>query len=139
MATVAGIHASAVIDPSARIGDGVSIGEISHHHDEVRTINRNWIATIDYAVNDSWDVSAGIPVFDRDHLHIHNHDGERIPESWDFTELGDVQVVGRYQRHSEDTAKPSLSLYGLNFGAKLPTGERDVSNDEGERAERSAM
>src|SRR5262245_25006260 len=26
----------------------VGVGEIRQHHDEVRTINRNWLATLDY-------------------------------------------------------------------------------------------
>ena len=33
----------------------VGVGELSQHHDEVRTINRNWLATLDYALHKSRD------------------------------------------------------------------------------------
>ena len=115
----------------------VSVGQIPMHHDEVHTVNRNWIATFDYAFSSGWGVSALVPVVDRDHLHIHNHGGGQIPESWDFTELGDVRVMGRYQFATKEGADHSLSMYGLSFGLKLPTGKFDVTNDEGEKAERT--
>ena len=32
----------------------VGVGEIRQHHDEIRTINRNWLATLDYTFNEAW-------------------------------------------------------------------------------------
>ena len=82
----------------------VGVGEISQHHDEVRTINRNWLATVDYAFNAEWGVSATLPLIDRDHTHIHNHRGAKLTESWSFRELGDVRVLGRRQWHERERA-----------------------------------
>ena len=110
----------------------IGVGEIPHHHDEVRTINRNWIATLDYAFSQRLGVSVSLPVVDRSHEHIHNHMGAQIPETWNFTEVGDARVLGHY--HLGESGEAGI---GLLFGVKLPTGDFEVENDEGERAERS--
>jgi hypothetical protein len=117
--------------------DKVGVGQIPRHHDEVKTINRNYVATLDYTIDDRWGVLATLPVLDRFHVHIHNHGGAKLPEQWDFTELGDVRVLGRYQWRSEDSAAHKLNFYGVNFGLKLPTGEIHVRNAAGDLAERT--
>lgn len=118
---------------SARVG----VGQIPRHHDEVQTANRNWLASFDYAFNPAWGTTVTVPVADRDHLHIHNHRGARLPENWNFTGLGDVRVLGRHQWSSEDADAARLDSYGINFGIKLPTGSIDVRNSDGTAAERS--
>ncbi|MFZ5932263.1 MAG: transporter [Pseudomonadota bacterium] len=115
----------------------VAVGQVRRHHDEVETRNRNVLATLDYAVNDRLGFSMTVPVIDRDHLHIHNHRGAKILESWDFTRLGDIRLQTRYQWSVQNPAQPGLSHYGLNLGVKLPTGQIHVDNSEGDRAERS--
>jgi hypothetical protein len=115
----------------------VGVGEVPQHHDEVRTINRNWLATADYSFNESWGVSTTLPVLDRAHAHIHNHRGARLDERWNFTEVGDLRVVGRRQWRRESVEKQRLDSYGATFGLKLPTGKQDVRNAEGALAERS--
>lgn len=115
----------------------VAVGEIRKHHDEVETRNRNVLATLDYAVNDRLGFSMTAPVIDRDHSHIHNHRGAKIPGNWDFTRLGDIRLQTRYQWGVQNQVQPSLSNYGLNLGVKLPTGQIHVDNSAGKRAERS--
>jgi hypothetical protein len=142
---------SAMIEPGATLGlryeyinqnqprsgnDNVAVGQIPHHHDEVSTVNRNLLATYSYTFNSQWGISVTAPIVDRDHLHIHNHQGEQIPERWDFRELGDVRVVGRYQLpYVGDPLKPSTT--GVTFGLKLPTGRTNIANEDGDVAERS--
>jgi hypothetical protein len=70
---------------------------------------------------------------DRQHTHVETATGET--EKWSFSELGDVRVMGRYQPASHDPT--SNASIGLNFGLKLPTGRTDVTNAEGEKAERT--
>ncbi len=111
----------------------VGVGEIPEHHDEVRTINRNWIAGFDYTFDSHWGVTATLPIVDRSHEHIHNHMGAALNETWDFTRLGDARVVGRY---SFTPAQSSHGSFGIQFGVKLPTGPRDVANADGDVAER---
>lgn len=118
-------------------GDRVGVGQVSRHHDEVKTVNRNYVGTLDYTFNDQWGVAATVPVSDRVHTHLHNHHGAQVTEQWDYTRLGDVRVLGRYQLRSANAERMSLGFYGLNFGLKLPTGERDVRNAAGDRAERT--
>ena len=116
--------------------DKVAVGQIPHHHDEVFTRNRNLLATYSHSFDSEWGISVIAPVVDRDHLHIHNHMGGQIPERWNFTELGDVRVVGRYQLpYVGDPTKASAA--GINFGLKLPTGRSTVANADGDVAERS--
>ncbi|WP_019143117.1 transporter [Noviherbaspirillum massiliense] len=116
--------------------DNLAVGEIRRHHDEVSTINRNLLATYSHTFNSAWGLSVVVPVVDRDHLHIHNHQGGQIPERWDFTELGDVRVVGRYQLpYIGDPLKASTT--GITFGVKLPTGRTRLANEDGDVAERS--
>lgn len=110
----------------------VSVGAISRDHDEVRTVNRNWLATLDYTMSRSWGMSVSIPVVDRYHEHIHNDLGTAVPETWDFTELGDVRVLGRYQKAVEHDGTA-----GVQFGLKLPTGRYNLTNDDGDLAERT--
>ena len=110
----------------------IGVGEIPQHHDEVRTINRNWIATFDYAFSQRFGVSASLPIVDRSHDHIHNHGGGQLPESWNFTEAGDVRALGRY--HLDGSGQSGI---GLLFGVKLPTGDFKVQNDDGDLAERT--
>jgi hypothetical protein len=112
----------------------VGVGEIPRHHDEVRTINRNYIAGFDYTFDSNWGAGIQLPVVDRSHEHIHNHAGGQIPEAWNFTEIGDVRVVGHYRF---TPAPASAGAFGLQFGAKLPTGKIDVANGDGDVAERS--
>lgn len=114
--------------------ENVGVGQIPRHHDEVRTINRNYIAGFDYTFDANWGVGVQLPVVDRSHEHIHNHMGGQIPEAWSFTELGDARVVGRYRF---TPAQPHSGAFGVQFGVKLPTGKIDVANDDGDLAERS--
>ncbi len=115
----------------------VTVGQIPRDHDEVKTINRNYLATLDYTFNDQWGVAATVPWVDRFHSHLDNDTGVPVPEQWDFSRLGDIRVLGRYQLSSENREHASLSYYGLNFGLKLPTGKWDVVNADGEPAERT--
>ena len=115
----------------------IGVGQIPRHHDEVKTVNRNYLATLDYTFNDQWAVSATLPYLDRSHTHIHNHGGAKLPEQWDFERFGDVRMLGRYQLRSEDANAQKLNYYGINFGLKLPTGDKDVVNAAGSRAERT--
>lgn len=107
----------------------VAVGEIPEHHDEVRTLNRNTVLGFDSTVNEHWGVSLTIPYVDREHEHIHHHQGELLNESWKITTPGDVRLLGRYQMGGKPVS--------LVFGLKLPTGSTDETNTEGETAERS--
>jgi hypothetical protein len=117
-------------------GDKIAVGQIPHHHDEVSTLNRNVVATYSRSFGGGWGLTLSAPIGERDHFHVHNHKGEKIGERWNFTGLGDVRAVGRYQFAAVgDPLNPSTS--GVTFGLKLPTGRITVANADGDRAERS--
>ncbi|HEY3325910.1 MAG TPA: transporter [Novimethylophilus sp.] len=102
-------------------------------HDEVRTINRNFVATLDYSIGPDWGFTLRAPLISRNHKHIHNDVGGPKTETWNFTEVGDMQAVARYTfYHGVDNGDA-----GVRFGLKLPTGSTGQASGAGEKAERS--
>src|SRR6266852_6609558 len=101
---------------------------------ELRTINRNLLATLDYTLSKNWAVSVSVPVVDRSHSHIADPTGAATFEKWDFTKIGDTRVLGMYRFDNE---KSPVVSQGLIFGLKLPTGDYRVSNADGAVAERA--
>lgn len=120
---------------STRLG----VGQIRRHHDEIETSNRNLVASLDYTFSARWGVRLSVPVASREHAHVHNHHGARLYEAWDFTRLGDIRLLGRYQLPTSQSAgsTPQQRVSGLMFGMKLPTGQYDLRNAAGLLAERS--
>jgi hypothetical protein len=111
-------------------------GEVPAHHDEVSTRNRNVMASYSHNFGNRFGVTVSAAAVQRDHLHVHNHHGAKITDTWKFTKLNDVRVIGRYQLLSvENPLKPANA--GVTFGVKLPTGKFDIANDKGAVAERS--
>jgi len=105
-------------------------------HDEKRTINRNYIATLDWSIDPQWGVTLRVPLADRSHSHVHNADDgaggvDPEKESWNFSKLADMQAVARYAFYQE-----GASNAGVRFGLKLPTGSINQKNSSGEKAER---
>lgn len=41
-------------------------------HGELRTINRNYLATVAWNINPTWGVTVKLPLIDRAHKHVHN-------------------------------------------------------------------
>lgn len=114
--------------------DKIARGEFHGHHEEVKTLNRNLLLGMDYGISPEWSVGIVLPYSNREHLHIHNHHGMPIPESWQFDELGDARVKLRYQ----PSQRPGSDIrWSLNGGFKLPTGKTGVRNADGDEAERS--
>ena len=115
----------------------VSPGQVPRHHDEQYTRNQALFGTFDYNFGSGWGVSLILPVLQREHQHIHNHHGQALTESWDFSGVGDVRLAGRrqWQLPGDDPSVPQS--FGLLAGLKLPTGSTTQSNVDGEVAERS--
>jgi hypothetical protein len=116
--------------------DRVAVGQIPRDHDEVETRNRNWVTAVSWSPAPAWGLALTLPYVDRDHVHIHNHQGERELERWKFRELGDARVTAHWEFMPAASAEAPRSA-GLMFGVKLPTGRHDVTNGEGEAAERT--
>ena len=117
--------------------DRVGVGEVPRHHDEVETKNRNAVAALDWNFAPDWGVAFSLPYVDRDHRHLHNHQGAKLAETWSFRALGDARVQARYVDSLVSDDATRMRTWGVTFGAKLPTGKYDVRNGEGEEAERS--
>src|SRR5260221_1477634 len=113
----------------------VQTGQFARDHDELVTNNQNFLAALDYTINQDWAVNLLLPVVKREHRHIETATTQL--ESWNFTELGDVRVMARRRLATLEDARPSVGTLGLHVGLKLPTGRTDVLNGSGERAEHS--
>ena len=100
------------------------------------TKNTNVVTTLGYGLGNDWSMSLRIPVSKRDHLHdVYDVNTQTIvgPEQWNYTKLGDVEALARRQLSTADAAQ-SFAVFG---GLKLPTGSKNVTNDDGSRAERT--
>ena len=108
------------------------VGEVRGHHDEVRTINRNLVASFDFPLSADWALSVQLPFVSRVHRHIHHHHGAQLLEAWDIDTIGDARVLGRRR-----LAGPNNTGWTLTAGVKLATGSFDESNAADQAAERS--
>ncbi|MGB8337265.1 MAG: transporter [Burkholderiales bacterium] len=109
--------------------------QIPGAEDEIKTRNQNAVATWDYNLSRSWGISFSMPFVKRNHAHAFNGTTGPVTEEWNFSKLGDARVLGRYNLPA--TGKQSGAQAGMTFGLKLPTGQINVSNDQGQLAERS--
>lgn len=107
--------------------DTVAVGQLPAHHDELETLNRNTLLGLDYG-GDGWGVALTLPWVNRDHRHIHHHMGTDHLETWQLEGAGDARLLGRL-----DAGVDGLQWLG---GLKLPTGEYDEANADGDVAER---
>ena len=106
--------------------------------DELETTNHNLVLGLDYVIDQHWGIGVQIPYLNRKHSHIHNPDEDEIAEGeepereeWNFSGIGDVRALGRYQFDFGGT------VVGAHAGLKFPTGKRDERNDADEEAERT--
>ncbi len=115
--------------------DKVAASGVIGEHDEIKTRNLNWIASVSYALSPSLNLALQIPIVVRDHTHVFNDPIQPERENWQFTRLGDISALAHLRL---DKAQSSHDLaYGLIGGVKLPTGSSKVQNSSGEVAERS--
>lgn len=115
--------------------DKISPDEITAHHEEVKTLNRNALLGLEYGFAPGWSAGLVLPYSNREHLHIHHHHGTPIPEAWQFDEIGDARLTLRHQ----PAAAPGGWSWSLQGGLKLPTGSSDERNADGNEAERSVQ
>ncbi len=91
-----------------------------------RTLNRNTWLDLNYVLNSSWAVTTSIPYHDRFHSTIAAGDTEISTSR--ASGLGDVRIVGRYQKSDMNHS------VGVQFGFKLPTGRFNQNFAEGPQA-----
>jgi hypothetical protein len=118
-----------------RVGtDDAAVGAIPRHHDEIRTLNRTTTGRASYRFAHAWSVSAALPYIDRFHAHNHNELGVPEYERWEYSGIGDLEVVGLRSFGGGD----SRNRFFATAGVKMPTGVTDVKNEEGDQPEPAA-
>lgn len=98
--------------------------------DELDTLNRNGLASLDYTLDRNWSVSLQLPYVMRDHRHVFN-DAVPVTETWSLAGFGDLRALATYQ------IPLNQGTIGVRMGAKLPTGSTKETNADGATAERA--
>lgn len=103
----------------------------------LKTREKSWIATFDYAFDRGWGVTVSVPYIRRKHEQLVTPEAADEPfvQALHVFELGDIRVVGRYQLYSDTSVEHGALNAGVNAGLKLPTGKDDVAYGDGTRAE----
>jgi hypothetical protein len=109
------------------------VGAIPLHHDEVQTINQRTVIEAAYGVSDRLLLTLHLPFIQREHSHIHHHQGEEHWEYWNFRALGDMDVRAQYLVVFNGGINGSS--VGVIAGMKLPTGATRLKNADGDEAE----
>lgn len=135
-----------------------SVGELPAPHAEVETTNVSWKLNAEVGISDNWSLSLLAPLVYREHFHLDPissetepdgggaHHGEEppeepdgvitigdatgTPERWSFFRFGDMQLAAHYNYVIGPASRVSAYV-----GLKLPTGDTNVRNDDGEEAE----
>ena len=98
-------------------GDPYEIESYTHNH--------YLTAGIDYSTGGNWGVNVSIPWIKRSHqtLGVGSDGTSPADEAYvsDYSQLGDVRVIGRYAGFNE------THNIGLLFGLKLPTGKTGLT------------
>ena len=98
--------------------------------ESLRTVNQTLNLDLDYALNPQLSIALGVPLINRDHSHLI---APATVEQGNFSELGDIRVLGNYKFDSSEHHSGS----GMRFGLKLPTGKTDWEFQPGAAGERS--
>jgi hypothetical protein len=113
------------------------VGEIAADHNEIETRTESWLMTGRGRFGSALLVTASLPYIDRTHRHEDTESGTPEEESWSFTGLGDLTVLGTYTPGG--AAPENGTQVSLQLGIKAPTGKTEVdANEAGEQPEPSA-
>jgi len=107
------------------------IGEIASDHDEIRTINRLTSLQLSYGLSDRLQLALTLPYVARSHEHFDEATAQI--ERWNFGNLGDAVLQGRFRLLTLDG--PAYSSLWLTGGAKFATGSRRETGSNSENAE----
>jgi hypothetical protein len=109
--------------------------QILDSEDEIKTRSHNLLAKYDYDFDSTWGLSFSLPIVNREHTHNFNAPSGAEVESWNFSKIGDAQILGRYKLQADNKILPGRA--GLIAGFSLPTGQTNVTNNQGQLAERT--
>jgi hypothetical protein len=101
----------------------------------LQTTDRNFVASLDWQIDQRWGVAAALPVVRRTHDQLVRDPAGDFQETLAFDRSGDMRVVGRFQFYADADIDRGMYTAGANLGLKLPTGADDLTFPSGERAE----
>ena len=111
--------------------EDVAVGAIPSEHDEVRMLNRSTTVSLGYRPGGAWALLAAMPYVSRYHEHIHNHDGGSELQRWNYSGIGDLELLAtRFFGPAEGNAR-----YFARAGVKAPTGDTSVPEVDGDQPE----
>lgn len=101
--------------------------------ENMRTMNETLNMDFDLAINSRWNVAIDLPLVKRDHAHQIGDPTLTIIEQRQFSQLGDMRVVGNYKFDADEHHAGS----GMRFGLKLPSGNTNLDMVPGKPMERA--
>ncbi|MBI4363857.1 MAG: hypothetical protein HY568_00350, partial [Candidatus Latescibacteria bacterium] len=110
----------------------VAVGAISSMEDEIRTINRLTSLRGTWRPGPAWTIVATIPYVNRTHEHFANESGSLELLRWSYRGLGDAEVQISRSVLGGPASRGELRVH---WGAKVPTGRRNVPEVNGEQPE----
>ena len=114
-----------------------TVGEVAADHNEIETRTESWLMTGRARFGSVLMLTASAPYIDRLHRHEDTESGTPEEESWNFTGLGDLTLLGTYTPGGSEPE--GGTQFSLQLGFKAPIGKRDVdANEAGEQPEPSA-
>ncbi len=110
----------------------VAIGAIPSSEDEVRTINRITSLRAVWRPSPGWALTGTLPYVSRTHEHISNESGSPELLRWSYSGLGDTEL---WLARAVLGGSGSRGELRVQWGAKLPTGRRNVPEIDGMQPE----
>jgi hypothetical protein len=104
------------------------------HEIELLTRTRGWSVDARARLLPRLEVSLAVPYLDRVHRHsLEHHPGFSVESEWRMKGVGDATAIASWTAFAP--AAPGGSALVLQAGAKLPTGETDAGEVDGEQPE----
>jgi len=130
-------EAGAPTPPARRVaGETAGAAASPHHeatpHTPLRTLNRVTSLSFEHSFDRRFGVAVIVPWVARLHDALYQGAHGSHVHTTEFSRLGDVRVLGRWQ-----AAETAGLRFGLDAGVKLPTGATDVPGPHGAEYERN--
>lgn len=104
----------------SKVSNDLATGQADTEVENLRTLNQSLNLDIDFALNSQLSIALAAPWVIRDHSHtLSDGAGGGTVEQGQFSQLGDIRLMGSYQFATNNRKSGS----GIRLGLKLPTGQ----------------
>jgi hypothetical protein len=117
-------------DGSAESEETEGVGHVT----ERLTDTEAWVGNVGFTISPRIQLQAVVPWMKRRHAHdLEHHAGTFVTYEWQYQGIGDASVLGNW--HVTGDAAHGAGALTMQAGVKLPTGETEVEEIDGEAPE----